>query len=104
MFLKMSQNSQENTYIRVFFSKVAEQRHRCFPVKFAEFLRTPFLEESYGRCLWRDIFLNVSPNFGIIPQFFYNSELYFSVLHFYNLGNICQVNNKDTRMTPMASF
>ena len=27
----------------LFFNKVAGLRHRCFPVNFAKFLRTPFL-------------------------------------------------------------
>ena len=37
MFLKMSQNSQENICARA--------ANRCFPVNFVEFLRTPFLTE-----------------------------------------------------------
>ena len=52
MFLNNSQNSQENTCARVsFFNKVAGLRlaaflkkrlwHRCSPVNFAKFLRTP---------------------------------------------------------------
>ena len=56
VFLKILQNSQENTCDRVsFFNKVAGLRpatllkkrlwHRCFPVNFAKFLRTPFLTE-----------------------------------------------------------
>ena len=52
VFLKNSQHSQENTFARVLFRKVAGLRpvtllknrlwHRCFPVSFAKFLRTPF--------------------------------------------------------------
>ena len=48
-------NSQENTCARVSFNKYAGLRpatllknrlwHRCFPVKFAKFLRTPFIIE-----------------------------------------------------------
>ena len=44
-----------------FFNKVAGLRpatlskkrlwHRCFPVNFAKFLRTPFLQNTYGRLL-----------------------------------------------------
>ena len=30
---------------RLFFNKVAGLRHRCFPVNFVEFLRTPFFIE-----------------------------------------------------------
>ena len=45
----------------LFFSKVAgfgpvvllkkRLRHRCFPVKFVKFLRTPFLQDTSGRLL-----------------------------------------------------
>ena len=52
LFLKIPQNSQENTCARVLFNKVAGLRpatllkkwlwHRCFPVNFVKFLRTPF--------------------------------------------------------------
>ena len=54
-FLKISQHLQENTCARVSFNKVAgvmpltllKKRlcHRCFPVKFAKFLRTSFIVE-----------------------------------------------------------
>ena len=51
VFLKISDNSQENTRARVSFliklqaSGLLKKRlwHRCFPVNFAKFLRTPFL-------------------------------------------------------------
>ena len=48
VFLKISQNSPENTCARVyFFNKVVGLRlkKRCFPVNFAKFLRTHFLIE-----------------------------------------------------------
>ena len=55
VFLQVSQNSQENTCARVSFNKVAglspatllKKRlwHRCFPVDFVKFLRTPFIIE-----------------------------------------------------------
>ena len=38
VFSNISQNSQENTCARVFW-------HRCFPVNFARFVRTPFVTE-----------------------------------------------------------
>ena len=44
VFLKISQNSQENTCARVFFEK-KRLWHWCFPVNFVKFLRTPFLIE-----------------------------------------------------------
>ena len=49
--LEISQNSQANTCARVsFFNKVAGLKkkrlwHRCFPVNFVKFLRTPFFIE-----------------------------------------------------------
>ena len=62
VFLEISQNSQENTCPRVsFFNKVVGLRpaillnkrvwHRCFPVKFVKFLRTPFLQNTSRRLL-----------------------------------------------------
>ena len=51
LFSRISQTSQENTCVGFFFSNVAVLKtcnfvkkwlqHRCFPVKFAKFLRTP---------------------------------------------------------------
>ena len=43
VFLKNSQNSQENTCARVF-----QLWRRCFPVNFEKFLRTPFLQNTSG--------------------------------------------------------
>ena len=58
-FLKIFQNSQENTFARVPFLIVAGLRpatlfkkriwQRCFPVNFAKILRTPF---SPGDCFY----------------------------------------------------
>ena len=50
MFLKVLRNSQENTCVRVSFlitRFLLKMRfwHRCFPVNFAKFLRTPFFIE-----------------------------------------------------------
>ena len=56
--LGISQNLQENTYVRVsFFNKVSGLRpatlskrklwHRSFPVNFTKLLRTPFLEDTF---------------------------------------------------------
>ena len=59
MFLKISQYSPENTYVRIFFEKVAglkacnfikkRLKYRCFPVNIAKFLRTVFF---IGNLLW----------------------------------------------------
>ena len=62
VFLEISQNSQENTCAGVsFLFKVADLRPetllkkrpwlRCFPVNFAKFLRTPFLQNTSWRLL-----------------------------------------------------
>ena len=60
MFLEISQNSQENTCVRVSFliklkapATLLKNRfwHRFFPVNFAKFLRTPFSQNTSGRRL-----------------------------------------------------
>ena len=60
MFLGISQNSQENTCARVSIliklqacNFILKYRlwHRCFPVNFVKFLRTPFLQNTSGRLL-----------------------------------------------------
>ena len=66
MFFEISQNSHENTCVRVSFlmklqilclrpATLLKMRlwHRCFPVKFAKFLRTVFLQNTSGRILLR---------------------------------------------------
>ena len=66
MFFEISKNSQENTCVRVSFliklqtlclrpATLLKKRlwHRCFPVKFAKFLRTAFLQNTSGRILLR---------------------------------------------------
>ena len=60
VFLKILQNSLENTCFRVFFNKVVGINpgtllknillHRCFPVNFTKFLRTSFSQNTSG---WR---------------------------------------------------
>ena len=59
-FPEISQNSKENTCASLFFNKVAGLRpstllkkrpwHRCFPVNFVKFLRTPFLQTILDAC------------------------------------------------------
>ena len=61
VFLEISQNSQENTCARVSFlvklqaasATLLKKRlwHRCFPVTFVKFLRTPFLQNTSGQVL-----------------------------------------------------
>ena len=45
IILQISQNSQENTCLAL-----GRLWHRCFPVNFAKFLRTPFYRTSPGDC------------------------------------------------------
>ena len=57
VFLKISKNSQENTYawgLRP--ATLIKKRiwHRCIPVNFAKFLSTPFLQNTPGGCFWRE--------------------------------------------------
>ena len=71
-FLEISQNSQESTCVRISFlinlqawglkpTTLLGKRvwHRCFPVNFAEFLRTSFLTEH----LWWLLLIRVLQNF-----------------------------------------
>ena len=70
MFLEISQNSQENTCARVFFSIVAglrlvtllkkRQHHRCFPMNFTKFLETPFVKDLLW---WLLLQVSISENF-----------------------------------------
>ena len=47
VFLEISQNSQENT-LRLASLLKKRLRHRCFLVNFSKYLRTPFLQISFG--------------------------------------------------------
>ena len=59
VFLKFSHYSQESPMLESLFNKVAGLRsatllkkrlwHKCFPVNFAKFLRTPLLQNTSGR-------------------------------------------------------
>ena len=62
VFLNISQNSQENTYVTVSFLIKLQARpvtlfknklwHWCFPVNFVRFLRIPFLLSISSSCFW----------------------------------------------------
>ena len=54
LFLEISQNSQENTGARVSFLSKKRPWHRCFPINFKKFLRTPFFTEHlfFTEPLW----------------------------------------------------
>ena len=80
VFLKISQNSHENTCPRVFFNKNTDLRpatlikktlwHMYFPVNFAKFLRIPFFHRTSvaasGMNLAGQIILIPNHNFIII--------------------------------------
>ena len=57
VFLEISQNSQENTCARASFliklPAVLKKslQHKCFPINFANFLRTLFLQNTSGQLL-----------------------------------------------------
>ena len=80
VFLEVSQNSQENTCVRdSFLIKLQTWPatllkkglwHKCFPVNFARFLSTPFLQNSPGGCFCK---LQVNKR-----KFFHT----YSVMHF----------------------
>ena len=59
VFLEISQNSQENTCACTLLKK--RLWHRCFPVNFAKFLRTPFIIEH----LWCGCFCKLMLQFGL---------------------------------------
>ena len=66
--LEISQNSQENTCVRVSFliklqawpATLLKKRllRRCFPVNFEKFLRKPFLQNTSGQRLLILVFSN----------------------------------------------
>ena len=61
LFLKISRNSEEHTCARVsFLIKLRPQAikrlwHRCFPLNFAKFSRTSFLQNTSGRLVLNKI-------------------------------------------------
>ena len=64
VFLEILQNSQENTCARVKKSLW----HRCFPVNFAKFLSTPFLQSSSGGCFCK-LQVNEKSSFTHTPSY-----------------------------------
>ena len=97
MFLEISQNSQENTCATVSFliklqAKVCnfiEKRlwHRCFPVTFTKFLRTPFLTEHLfyrprpGDCFWIKVFKGVDFKRFRSQTYLYGNQNYHSSIN-----------------------
>ena len=63
VFLDILQNSQENSCARVSFLIKLQVSglqlwHRCFPLNFTKFLRTPFLQNTSGRLLLANANMN----------------------------------------------
>ena len=87
MFLKISQNSQENTRVRVFFflrpATLIKKRlwHRCFPRNFAKFLRTAFPTEHLR---WVILFLTMPKKYCIwMNSNFTGNQSWNKSKHFY---------------------
>ena len=92
VFLEISQDSQENTCTRVSFLIKLQAEDRCFPVNFANFLRTPFLKEhlrslllSHLRLSLQDllIILLITPQSAIFG--FTNHEANFQLINYFLL-------------------
>ena len=91
-FLEISQNSQENTCARAsFFNNVKKKREtlglRCFPMNFAEFLRTPYLTEhlwfwknTWANCLWWIFFISWISFLGLICIIYRNIYSFTSII------------------------
>ena len=76
VFSEILQNSQKNTCARDSFSKNSLW-HRCFPVNFVKFLKTPFWQNSFGWLLMlRDYFI-IIPSIPSYPPRPFNLSLYF---------------------------
>ena len=73
VLLEISQNSQENTRVRVSFFKELQAMpatllkkrlwHRCFPVNFVTFLRTLFSQNTSGCCCLASSRKEISNNY-----------------------------------------
>ena len=55
VFLGISQNSQETTCVRglrpaTLLNRLNRLRFSCFPLNFAKFSKTPFLQNTFGGC------------------------------------------------------
>ena len=96
MFSEILQNSQENTCARVYFLIKLQARpvtlkkrlwHRCLPVIFVKYLRTPFLQNTPGRLLL--IILNNHVNIALADAEKYPDLCHTSKMELF--GKIVQV-------------
>ena len=74
VFMKTSQNSQESTSTWVSLQASAKQLylkkrlwHRYFPLKFAKFLRIPFLQNTSCGCFSQERYWRNSPSLDFFP-------------------------------------
>ena len=112
VFLEISQNSQEKHLSENFlFNKVKGLRlatlskkrlwHRCFPVNFTKFLRTPFLQNTPADCfcvytpLWKNQLYIVLSKRQIFV--FCNTSFFFELKKTFSLV-ICNYHNTNTFM------
>ena len=102
VFLKISQNSQENKCARVSFliivlaaSIFIKKRlwHRCFPVNFADFLRTPFyrtpLVATSQYCIFFLYCISVAPDSISVIALKFSLRIFFP---FYSCHITSQIN------------
>ena len=80
---EISQNSQGNICSRVSFLK-KRLWHRCLPMNFVKFLRTPFLQNTTGRLLL--ISDDSKYCFGFMLHFRVQDHNFYSIFH--NLSNL----------------
>ena len=67
--------------------QASETLHRCFPMNFLKFLRTPFLQNSFGGCFWNWTLDLQGMNFF---EFYFRTilkfwQIWFLVWYFYKL-------------------
>ena len=95
VFFRISQISQENTCVGVFFSNVAglkactfvkkRLQHRCFPVKFAKYLRTPSVA-AYEFCSGRSVRIGSVSKYIIISNQCMSLSMSFLCKHNFFIG------------------
>ena len=92
VFLQISQNSLENVCARELTKRLWQS---CFPVNFAKFLRTPFLQNNSKQLLWSKSFFVILYQDSILPN---QRQLYHQV----SIG-VFQI-KWDVRMIPISNL
>ena len=96
VFLKISQISQENTCAGLFLNKAAalqacnlikkRLQHRCFPVKFAKFLRRPIWRTSAND--WSKDMSIINANINVHIFLHENDVIFRWPYQFYDFGTV----------------